>query len=123
MPVRAGLPLMRPTWGRCADYFVLANGTTVTPYDLTCAIEHLPGLARYQIVQRSPSRVEVLVEPGAGFSSRRCGTAIQSALRSVLHGLTPQVRRRTDAPARAQRQVQDRALGTGRWNGTGEPDG
>lgn len=89
-PCGRGLPLMRPTRGRCADYFVLADGTTITPYDLTCAIEHLPGLARYQIVQRSRSRVEVLVEPGAGFEPS-VGTAIQSALISVLHGLTPEV--------------------------------
>ena len=89
-PCGRGLPLMRPTLGRCVDYFVLADGVTITPYDLTCAIEHLPGLARYQIIQRSHSRVEVLVEPGAGFEPS-VGSAIQSALRSVLHGLTPEV--------------------------------
>ena len=89
-PCGRGLPLMRPTLGRCVDYFVLADGVTITPYDLTCAIEHLPGLARYQIIQRSRSRVEVLVEPGAGFEPS-VGSAIQSALRSVLHGLTPEV--------------------------------
>lgn len=89
-PCGRGLPLMQPTLGRCVDYFVLADGVTITPYDLTCAIEHLPGLARYQIIQRSRRRVEVLVEPGAGFEPS-VGGAIQSALRSVLHGLTPEV--------------------------------
>ena len=89
--LRRGLPLMRPTLGRCVDYFVLADGTTITPYDLTCAIEHLPGLARYQIIQRSSTLVEVLVQPGHGYEPS-VGTAIRSALQAVLHGLIPEVR-------------------------------
>ena len=41
-PCGRGLPLMRPTWGRSADYLALVDGTVITPYDMTCAIEHLP---------------------------------------------------------------------------------
>lgn len=90
-PCGRGLPLMRPTLGRCVDYFVLTDGTTITPYDLTCAIEHLRGLARYQIIQRSSTLVEVLVQPGHGYEPS-VGTAIRSALQAVLHGLIPEVR-------------------------------
>ena len=86
-----GLPLMRPTWGRSVDYFVLTDGTSITPYDLTCAIEHLPGMARYQIVQRARDRVEVLVQPGPRFDPT-VSAAIQAALRPVLRGLSPEIR-------------------------------
>ena len=72
-PCGRGLPLMRPTWGRSVDYLALADGTVITPYDMTCAIEHLPGMLRYQIVQRAIDRVEVLVLPGEGFSADRAG--------------------------------------------------
>ena len=90
-PCGRGLPLMRPTWGRNVDYFVLAGGVPITPYDLTCAIEHLPGMARYQIVQQARDRIEVLVQPGPGYQPG-LAAAIQAALRPVLRGLTPSVR-------------------------------
>ena len=90
-PCGRGLPLMRPTWGRSADYLALVDGTVITPYDMTCAIEHLPGMQRYQIVQRSIDRVEVLVLPGVGITPDLPG-AIRTALRPVLHGLEPEVR-------------------------------
>lgn len=90
-PCGRGLPLMRPTWGRSVDYFVLADGVPITPYDLTCAIEHLPGMARYQIVQRAHDRVEVLVQPGPHFDPT-VSAAIQAALRPVLRGLIPEIR-------------------------------
>ena len=90
-PCGRGLPLMRPTWGRSVDYFALADGAAITPYDLTCAIENLPGMLRYQIVQRALDRVEVLVLPGPGFTDavRRRD---QAALRPALHGLAAEVR-------------------------------
>jgi phenylacetate-CoA ligase len=90
-PCGRGLPLMRPTWGRSVDYFILADGVPITPYDLTCAIEHLPGMTRYQIVQRARDRVEVLVQPGPGFEPSTA-LAIQAALRPVLRGLSPEIR-------------------------------
>jgi phenylacetate-CoA ligase len=82
---------MRPTWGRSVDYFALADGTVITPYDMTCAIEHLPGMLRYQIVQRTIDRVEVLVLPGEGYSPA-VPDGIRTALRPVLRGLDAEVR-------------------------------
>lgn len=90
-PCGRGLPLMRPTWGRSVDYLALADGTVVTPYDMTCAIEHLPGMLRYQIVQRAIDRVEVLVLPGEDFSPA-VPDGIRVALRPVLRGLDAEVR-------------------------------
>jgi hypothetical protein len=82
---------MRPTWGRSADYLALMDGTVITPYDMTCAIEHLPGMQRYQIVQHALDRVEVLVQPGEGYGPQ-VPRAIRAALRPVLRGLDVEVR-------------------------------
>jgi phenylacetate-CoA ligase len=90
-PCGRGLPLMRPTWGRSADYLALVDGTVITPYDMTCAIEHLPGLLRYQIIQWAIDRVEVRVLPGDGFTAT-VADQIRAALRPVLHGLEAEVR-------------------------------
>jgi phenylacetate-CoA ligase len=90
-PCGRGLPLMRPTWGRTVDYLALADGSVVTPYDMTCAIEHLPGMLRYQIVQRAIDRVEVLVLPAEDFSTE-VSDGIRAALRPVLRGLDAEVR-------------------------------
>ncbi len=63
----------------------------VAPYNLTCAIEDVAGMAQYQIVQRTLERLEVLVVPRRDFddASRR---QIQERLRPVLHGLIAEVR-------------------------------
>ena len=86
-----GLPLARPTLGRSVDYIRLEDGTVVPPYNLTMAIRSIPGMRQFQIVQRTISRLEVLVVPRPEFSdaSRR---EIQERLRPVLHGLTAEVR-------------------------------
>ncbi|MGE3293571.1 MAG: phenylacetate--CoA ligase family protein [Geminicoccaceae bacterium] len=90
-PCGRGLPLMRPTLGRSVDYLALADGTVITPYDMTCAIEHLPGMLRYQIVQRAVDRVEVLILPGEDYSSA-VPDGIRLALRPILRGLDAEVR-------------------------------
>lgn len=86
-----GLPLMRPASGRSVDYFRLPDGTTITPYDMTCAIEHVPGLRRFQIVQRALDRIEVRILPGPDFGAAG-PPAVRAALRPVLHGLEAEVR-------------------------------
>ena len=89
-PCGRGLPLMEPCLGRLVDYVELANGVTVSPYSLTCAIEEADGFAQFQIVQTSPDRVLVKVVPRPGFddSHRR---RIQQVLSPVLGGLVPEV--------------------------------
>lgn len=78
-----GLPLVHPVLGRTVDYLELADGRTVSPYTLTCAVEPVPGLGRYQILQRSPDRVTVRVVPGDAFGADTPGR-IEAALRPVL---------------------------------------
>jgi phenylacetate-CoA ligase len=62
-----GLPLMAPSLGRQVDYLRLPDGSEVSPYSLTCAIEPTAGLLQYQIVQESVDRVLVKVVPGPEF--------------------------------------------------------
>jgi phenylacetate-CoA ligase len=86
-----GLPLARPTLGRSADYITLEDGTVVPPYNLTMAIRSIAGMRQFQIVQRTISRLEVLVVPRPEFGdASRC--EIQERLRPALHGLTAEVR-------------------------------
>jgi phenylacetate-CoA ligase len=86
-----GLPLARPTLGRSVDYITLEDGTVVPPYNLTMAIRSIAGMRQFQIVQRTITRLEVLVVPRPEFgdASRR---EIQERLRPVLNGLTAEVR-------------------------------
>ena len=86
-----GLPLVRPTLGRSVDYITLEDGTVVPPYNLTMAIRNIPGMRQFQFVQRTISRLEVLVSPRPEFDDAR-RREIQECLRPVLHGLTAEVR-------------------------------
>lgn len=86
-----GLPLVRPTLGRSVDYIALADGTVVPPYDLTCAIEDVPGMHQYQIVQHTPDRLEVVVVPRPEFDDAS-RAQIRERLRPVLRGLTAEIR-------------------------------
>ena len=64
-----GLPLMEPSRGRTVDYLRLPGGRLVAPYTLTCAIESVPGLRQYQIVQEALDRVRVNVVPAPEFDA------------------------------------------------------
>jgi phenylacetate-CoA ligase len=52
-------PLLGVVTGRAADTLVFRHGHRVSPYALTCAIERIPGIVRYQVSQLEPARVRV----------------------------------------------------------------
>jgi len=52
-------PLMGVVTGREAEVLVLRGGQRVSPYALTCALEQVSGVLRYQITQLSPARLRV----------------------------------------------------------------
>ena len=58
-----GLPLMVPTMGRSVDYFQLPDGSMISPYKMTCAIENIEGMKQYQIRQERIDKVVVVVVP------------------------------------------------------------
>jgi phenylacetate-CoA ligase len=67
-PCGRSLPLMAPRFGRVVDWFTTPDGKQVSPYSMINPVEVVPGVAQFQIVQESVSRVVVRVVPGHGFS-------------------------------------------------------
>ena len=53
------MPLLGVMTGRSADTLVMRDGLRVSPYALTCAIERIPGVLRYQVSQLDQARVRV----------------------------------------------------------------
>ena len=53
------MPLLGVITGRAADVLVLRDGWRISPYALTCAIERIPGVLRYQVSQLDQARVRV----------------------------------------------------------------
>jgi phenylacetate-CoA ligase len=65
--------------GRSADCIRLTDGRVLSPYHLTCAIEGVVGVGRYQVIQSSPERFTVRVEEGGGAAA-----AIPAAIRAAV---------------------------------------
>lgn len=53
--------LMQPLAGRASDYIILPDGTRLSPYLFTTAIEKTRGLLQYQIVQNTASDLSLFV--------------------------------------------------------------
>jgi phenylacetate-CoA ligase len=90
-PCGRGLPLMARAQGRRVDYFTLPNQSMVSPYKMTCAIEHIGGMKQYQIVQKKIDRVELKVVPMQGFDEKR-KRELKQVLEQVLPGIKVEVR-------------------------------
>jgi phenylacetate-CoA ligase len=75
-------PLLGVVTGRRADALVLAGGRRVSPYALTCAMERVGDVLRYQVTQLEPARLRVraILDPGADRSR------IAGRIRAVLQG-------------------------------------
>lgn len=75
-------PLLGVVTGRRADVLVLAGGRRVSPYALTCAMERVGDVLRYQVTQLEPARLRVsaILDPGADRSR------IAGRIRSVMRG-------------------------------------
>ena len=88
---------MIPVLGRAVDYLRLANGSKVSPYSLTCAVETVPGMRQYQSAQESLSAVTVRVVADGEFgnASRQ---EIQDRLGPILPGALVSVEVVRDIP-------------------------
>jgi phenylacetate-CoA ligase len=56
------LKLLERIEGRVVDCVVLEDGRRVSPYSLTCALEEVLGIARYQVVQSELRRFTLRIE-------------------------------------------------------------
>jgi phenylacetate-coenzyme A ligase PaaK-like adenylate-forming protein len=74
------MPLLGVVTGRKADILVMRDGQRVSPYALTCAMERVPGVLRYQVSQLDQARVRVraILEAAAD------RTAVTAQVRTVL---------------------------------------
>ena len=68
--------------GRLDDSIVLKDGRVIHPFSLTLAIEHISGIARFQIIQDSFDDIRVLVVPENHHSPERA-SEIESALKKI----------------------------------------
>jgi phenylacetate-CoA ligase len=53
------LPLLTSIHGRLVDYLVRRDGHMLSPYVVTCAVEDVPGVQQFQVVQEKPGEVIV----------------------------------------------------------------
>lgn len=65
--------------GRVVDCLRLPDGESLSPYAITLALEEVKGIARYRVIQESPTGFLVEIEP-----ERRAEDAITEAVRRVL---------------------------------------
>jgi phenylacetate-CoA ligase len=93
-----GLPLMGPCQGRSVDYFILPNGTQISPYAMTCAVEPVDGVQQYQIVQEARRRVVLIVVPTHDFGEHT-RSQLATALESVLPDVSVEVKLVESIPA------------------------
>jgi len=81
-----GFPLMRPTGGRTVDYFEIPDGSRVSPYAMTHAMEQVSGIRQFQIIQTSPNQVTVRTVVDGDQ-----GSAVDHQIRSQLGSVLPNV--------------------------------
>ncbi len=101
--------------GRTVDELSLPDGRRVSPYALTTAIEHCPGIHQYRIVQSARDRLEIEVASQSEAPPEVLARQVQDALRPVV-GTQIELRirlaeRLTQEPSGKCRPVSQRRLG------------
>jgi phenylacetate-coenzyme A ligase PaaK-like adenylate-forming protein len=74
-------PLMGVVTGRAADVLVLRGGHRISPYALTCALERVGGVHRYQVSQLDPARLRVRAMLESAVDRERVATQMRDILR------------------------------------------
>lgn len=77
------LPRLGLLTGRESDYLELGRGRRVSPYHLTCALERVAGIRRFQVVQQAPTHLLVRVAPLASADRGSLGARIREAMTRV----------------------------------------
>ena len=73
--------MMKMIHGRFNDFIVLKDGRRISPFRLTCSVESVPGIAKYQIVQEKTDRTVIRLVRGKEFS--------QAVFEEIRQGLRP----------------------------------
>lgn len=81
-----GLRRLGVVTGREADVLALSGRRRVSPYAITCALEGVPGLVRYQVSQLGPERLRVRVRTARSHASADAVAGIRGALQRAIPG-------------------------------------
>ncbi len=76
-------PLLKVVEGRVIDSVVLSDGRLLHPFSLTLALEHIPGIARFQIIQENIDVINILVVPEKEGSDEQA-QSIKNSLKELL---------------------------------------
>jgi phenylacetate-CoA ligase len=76
------LPRLGVVTGRQTDVLVLAGGQRISPYTVTCALENVGDLVRYQVTQLDPARVRVRAIVGSESDRGYVAGRVQAVLRT-----------------------------------------
>jgi len=75
------MPRLGLVTGRAADILILRDGVRISPYALTCAIERIPGVVRYQVSQLNQVRVRVRAILDSAADRSAVAARVRAALR------------------------------------------
>jgi phenylacetate-CoA ligase len=78
------LPRFGVVTGRQADVLVLAGGQRVSPYSVTCALENVGDLVRYQVTQLDLGRVRVRAIVGSESDRNQVTDRVRTVLRAQV---------------------------------------
>ncbi|MBN1877057.1 MAG: phenylacetate--CoA ligase family protein [Anaerolineae bacterium] len=77
-------PTMGPVQGRIVDRVRRPDGVVISPYQFTCSLELVPGVAQYQVCQETLDRVIVRVVPGRDFVQPDATGELLARCREIL---------------------------------------
>jgi phenylacetate-CoA ligase len=60
-------PILGTIEGRTVDQIRRSDGAIISPYQFTCSLECVQGIAQYQVTQETLERLTVRLVPGRGF--------------------------------------------------------
>jgi phenylacetate-CoA ligase len=80
------LRLLGVVTGREVDLLELSGGRRVSPYVLTSALEKVPGILRYQVIQDGPESLRVRARGSAPGGSADLPAQIRTAMEGVIPG-------------------------------------
>jgi phenylacetate-CoA ligase len=83
-PCGSSLRSIRQLEGRSAAMLRTRSGILLSPFVVTNAIEEVPGLAQYQVVQKQPGVLEVLVVAANGTPPFQIERGIKNALNAAV---------------------------------------
>lgn len=85
-PCGVELPLLGVVTGRLADTLELANGDRLSPYAITSALERIPAVRQYQVIQQERTLLHVRAVLADGADADASRRSIERALHAAVPG-------------------------------------